>query len=60
MDKPLKCDHSLKSCLAVLYCGAVCSPFDSQSETLCDKKFSYFDPIGQKESVTIHWKAVEQ
>ena len=24
MDRTLKCDHSLESCLAVLYCGAVC------------------------------------
>ena len=24
MDKTLKCDHSLESCWAVLYCGAVC------------------------------------
>ena len=24
MDRTLKCDHSLESCLAVLYCGVVC------------------------------------
>ena len=24
MDRTLKCDHSLESCRAVLYCGAVC------------------------------------
>ena len=24
VDRILKCDHSLKSCRAVLYCGAVC------------------------------------
>ena len=24
MDRTLKCDHSLESCSAVLYCGAVC------------------------------------
>ena len=24
MDRTLKCDHSLESCCAVLYCGAVC------------------------------------
>ena len=40
MDRTLKCDHSLESCWPVLYCGAVCKPFDPQSETLCDTKFS--------------------
>ena len=25
MDRIIKCDHSLENCLAVLYCGAVCS-----------------------------------
>ena len=24
MDRTLNCDHSLESCRAVLYCGAVC------------------------------------
>ena len=24
MYRPLKCDHSLESCVAVLYCGTVC------------------------------------
>ena len=42
MYRTLKCDHSLKSCSAVLYCGAACKPFDSQSEILCDTKFSNF------------------
>ena len=26
MDRTLKCDHSLESCWAVLYCGAVSFP----------------------------------
>ena len=35
MYRTIKCDHSLKSCSTVLY-------YDSQSETLGDKKFSNF------------------
>ena len=42
MDRTSKCDRSLESCCAVLYCGAVCEPFDSQSETLGDTKFASF------------------
>ena len=56
MDRTLKCDHSFESYGAVLYCGAVCYPFDSQSETLGDKRFLTFDSMDR----TIRWKAVGQ
>ena len=34
MDRILKCDHSLESCSAVLYCGAVCFSISPSSKFL--------------------------
>ena len=63
IDKTVKCDHSLESCCAVLYCGAQCLLFNFSEITILENLLMLHLALLGVKGLTVEsvqWKGAKQ